>query len=218
MPKLKKNKLIYKDINVLKFKYYSIFGFNLNILIMKKLIYTFMFTILLFSCETSNDLIVTTNINLVKITETKQLSGWEQREYFINLTYEEKAYLWQERMDLLLSTQNLNKKQIELINHLKKSIVPDIYKDDDNTFELNIISIMDEIKENFSRDEIISYFTTLNGTPSKSGTDNCECNKADDWCPTGQQYCGPGECESHSQGCGFFWMRACNGVCIVHQQ
>lgn len=169
---------------------------------------------LLQSCETTDVLDPTERLYLEKIDHVISLEGEDQRSAFRLLSNENKALLWDNRMDIYLESDKLTKPQKELIEEFKEIISPDFYDNKSKTIlskESALAHWKVKVKTHFQKSEVIQIFTTVNGKLIiGDDKEDCNCNKAEDYCWFSD--CKSADCES-KYGCGLGWLRTCNGTC-----
>ncbi len=140
------------------------------------------------------------------------------------LTPANKARMWNERFDYVLSFVK-DKKKYESLSEMKSYIKEKMFRESktpveienwvkrnvplygyDNikmmlmTMNTNIVSINDEFQQYVVEDD-------------EELGNSCTCNRADDFCAYGYD-CTSTSCDYKSSGCGWFWMGPCNGNCI----
>lgn len=200
---------------------------------MKKLFLLFsLFALIVQSCEKSDIQEQAQTVDLAKIQNLKSMKPEMQKVAFNLLNEKEKSKLWNDRIDFILNSGELNKVQTSSIKSLRILVKPDFFNADKNT------SLKEDIKDwiiinekNFERDNFIVYFTTLNdistlqkrdvlmhnddGGGGGNVPDDCECNKLEDYCLGSDYECKNSTCQSKMTSCGFFWNSKCNGECLL---
>ncbi len=188
----------------------------------------FVSLLILNSCQNSDDDAITSieetvDLKLIEIIE----SGTEpdEKSNFIVLSNNGKALVWQRKLNKLLTSNSFNKEQLQMIEEAIELISPEIY-DDESRGNLEKYKKLEtwitRAKVTFSKDLAFESFFVINSRVVSPGPDfiegddeDCECNKRDDWCFGPGADCEGASCEADNDGCGFFNIRACNGLCGV---
>lgn len=196
---------------------------------MKKIIWFSLFFVLinLFSCKKAS---IQENRKSLRL-ELSELPKELQREYFSSLNSKQKAAIWIDKLNQVLSQDWLNKNQRK---HLELSIPmlnSAIYIDGSperekfmTEFELKwrtkgialfgfeqfrqiVTSLQDfEINESITK-EIVPITEIADAF-------NCGCSEKSDWCWSWLNEACTGTCNLGSDGCGTFFAYECDGVCV----
>jgi len=183
------------------------------------------------SCSDENS-----NIDEEKVQYVLQSKNSEvTKAAYLLLTPEEKYFIWNERIDYILSNENLTTEQFNFMNNLKLDLNHSIFIEDSTEEGQFIEDYPDENLSIFEPIQAYYYFSTLanmedNGTWESmqgSGTQgvffysdlqliadvggglSCHCHKGSIVSP-GCQYGCTASTET-KYGCGFLWLWSCNG-------
>ena len=180
---------------------------------MKKIIFGIVATLLLISCENDNLESINSDAKVNQILKLESQN--EQKLAYSFLNPQEKVTIWKKHLDLMLTSNDYNNKQINFINNLQKSLTINFFSDKSkakDTFNKKIIS---EGLRIFSKKELYFLITSLSTNsrlqqPPPIST--CGCSTSSDWCLSG--HCnGTAYCLRDSDNCGTFWDYTCNGDC-----
>lgn len=183
----------------------------------------------IFSCSSDeNQTVIEDSVNKNKINDVMNLEREEdQKIAYLMLNDSEKYELWKQKLNGLMLSNELNKKQKELIkvvlNNVDASFFTEKRNDKREYFKTIIFKklILDITKE-FSQNQIrtIFYSVTSKIDPGfedgGSGSSSCNCsasiNEMFNFCG-GQTSCKAGNCNYTASGCGFMSLSSCTGTC-----
>jgi len=148
-----------------------------------------------------------------------------QRDLFKEMSPENKARIWRERIDYEIEHTTSTEEQLAALNSLKEHITPEFWSGGSTAFvtewtEANIVLM--------GYERMKGIVTTLGaerpsgggggGGTTSPGLAKCNCNTSSDWC-TGR-YATYGrcsttvsECTGTDLGCGTLWLYSCMGTC-----
>ena len=180
---------------------------------MKKIIFGIVATLLLISCENDNLESINSDAKVNQILKLESQN--EQKLAYSFLNPQEKVTIWKKHLDLMLTSNDYNNKQINFINNLQKSLTINFFSDKSkakDTFNKKIIS---EGLRIFSKKELYFLITSLSTNsrlqqPPPIST--CGCSTSSDWCLSGNCN-GTAYCLRDSDNCGTYWDYTCNGDC-----
>lgn len=193
---------------------------------MEKLLFIFCATLLLFSCNDKNI------ITAMEIEGLYDLSRSEQVYKYGNLSEENHYRIWKYKYDNLLLDNYWNKEQKEEIQRISDALSVEIFRSkiptisiDENTFgkkfTLDEASfLVRSINGNYV-EERNSMLKGLGEIESEIGSDRkpiCSCNEYDNGllrqeCREQESCAKSLDCKTSSVGCGFWWLKACDGEC-----
>lgn len=207
---------------------------------MKNLLSLILITFLFISC-TQNDIIdqETVNVEQTKIDQVTSLKNRAERKIAYSLLDKsEKFTLWEQKLDYIINSQTLSKKQISLISEIKKELSHSLFEEDSDESEyfktIHAKNYLNKLKKEFTINEIgqIFYSVKIHRTyetydlgavieeddgNNGGGTRICSCNKNSmvscRW--LNSRSCKDIECKPPTivNQCGFFMRYPCNGVC-----
>ncbi|ULC59980.1 bacteriocin fulvocin C-related protein [Flaviramulus sp. BrNp1-15] len=202
----------------------------------KYFVYLFVSLCFLQSCEVTETESQKELIEFDKVENLKTLSVDNQRVAFKLLKNESKAFLWKNRLDNLLNSEDLSSNQRTLIVELQNYINPNLYDNGSAEFSKLDNKVKDwafRSENHFTRYQLSTYFTRINNPPAYSqsgpgdddspivppvgqgggGGDDCACNTSEDYCLWGANCDNSLNCETSYKGCGLLWNSPCNGLC-----
>lgn len=153
-------------------------------------------------------------LNEYTLAEMQGYSEDMQREIFNEMDNDNKARLWQERIDYAIA-QETDETIITRLQQLKAMISPDIFAS--NAAETPITTWVEENIPVLGFSKVKGTVTTLGGTSGPSVL-SCNCSQSSDWCMSddngSDEGCRTRSCKSSSVGCGTIWLYGCNGLCV----
>src|SRR5690606_3531685 len=139
---------------------------------------------------------------------------------FNGMTPEFCATLWRNRLSDAMS-MDLTDEQKNVLLMAVENITPEIYTPEGvEKFEAFYKDFKPKAMAAFANDtvKLLTIVTKLD-KPQEISKDaaaklkDCNCNVSDDWCAINFD-CKPRSCKASTRGCGWFWLKACNGLCI----
>jgi hypothetical protein len=188
---------------------------------MKTKIFLFVFILLPgISCQQADAL--TSRVNQSKIDNVKSLQGESQRLAYGMLNSSEKYFVWDQHLRDILNEVTLTQQQTALIHELKNLNSETLFRSTNaNAQELtsNIIgSWLPKAEGHFSKDQIQIIAYKIHPNPKVtfySQIPPCGCHQDSAYSCGMFEYCKGGQlCNPADDGCGFFWLQSCNGMCI----
>tara|TARA_B110000090_G_C13381934_1_gene446182 strand:- start:1688 stop:2272 length:585 start_codon:yes stop_codon:yes gene_type:complete len=191
-------------------------------------------TVLVTGCSEENSNLLDDTRNQSKVEEVLILENLnEQKLAYSLLSPKEKHQLWNLKIDHVIESWSLNKKQIELLKELKvTSKVTQFVADSDDQVYFQTIFVptyLRKLKTEFSNKEIGNIFYTasrkyyLTHEEDNDGgggsSKDCDCNRNSTssclWLNTDscEERAEVNGCKVVTTGCGFFWAYSCNGKC-----
>lgn len=152
-----------------------------------------------------------------------------QKTMYLMLSAEDKHSLWDYKIGILLSENNLTLDQGDLIKNFQDSLTDDIFKEGDDKEVFKNVNIKDFLAaaelvftSDNDKDLITNTFYTVARKLPAVLTPNtpiltkpCTCHKGSMWsCPVSID-CKKAYCTETDEGCGFFGMYECNGRCFT---
>lgn len=166
----------------------------------------------LFSCENENLESINSDAKVNQILELESQN--EQKLAYSFLKPQEKVTIWKKHLDIMISSNDYNKKQINFIKNLRKSLTINFFSDKSKAKDVFSKKIIAEGLKNFSKKELYFLTTTLstNSRLQPPPISTCGCSTSSDWCLSGNCN-GTAYCLRDSNNCGTFWEYTCNGDC-----
>lgn len=214
---------------------------------MKKFCFLFLLAALLFSCqkfelEFSCDPVinafVSENREMLSQITINELTSYEiklQKAVFNSWDYRKKRSAWIDKLQFILSNENLTKAETNhiqnLINHIEENYFLDetiqFNAENRTQFATHWITYATEdlgwpkpyiafivycLYTNYSQFEAeISKLNSLKTAVVTNSEGSCDCNVSADFCGTAD--CLTGSCSSNSSNCGWLWSMPCDGNC-----
>jgi hypothetical protein len=188
----------------------------------------FLFISLLFisiSCST-DDNTLNEGINQSKINEVLNQNDYEtQKVMYRMLNQNEKLTLWDNKINNLILNNNLNKKQVELLNELKINLKTEIFNQvsSENKTIFKTVFVKDFLNKSksvFASEFFFDNFYNiqLKIAPIDSELPDCTCNKGSAFsCGWNSVTCRESDkCSDTDDGCGFLLLYSCNGRCFLY--
>ncbi|OYU94251.1 MAG: hypothetical protein CFE21_16830 [Bacteroidetes bacterium B1(2017)] len=138
----------------------------------------------------------------------------------------QKASVWVDKLNQVLSLTCWNENQIALLTSFRNEIVAGIFVAGSQTqqdfqtwsesWKTRALQYFSISQVRFILTLVSDYKASYTSGGSSSGS-SCNCSTGDDFCDgiiisTGDA-CKSGGCETKSSGCGKLWMYTCNGTC-----
>lgn len=142
----------------------------------------------------------------------------EKKLMYSLLNKDEKKIFWIKTLETIISKNNLNKNQINLINELKNNINSDIFNESSNNDKREIFKnryvneFINKAKVLFTHNQINSIFFDANSKLYDS-TPVCNCNGGSIFACGDSYQCKETSCKLKVHDCGFLWMFDCDGEC-----
>jgi len=213
--------------------------FNLNFYLMKNIILLIIGIFLFIACSENDDLqqenVVDQEevINLKFIQNIETSIGEEQKILYSLLNKNEKAFVWNSKIDRLLQSDKLSNRQRSIIVEVQSLLTSQLFDEENANRNILLKDIERWFKNHvndFSRDEIYNYFGTIdNGilTSTKLGSskilsDSIVISGASCNCSSDILDCGffgdcdntiSSGCSEELEGCGVFDLFPCRGGC-----
>lgn len=173
----------------------------------------------------SNLSVNTSKINQVLNEKVSEI----QKLMYSSLNPEEKLFIWNRKISVLLNDEKLNTQQKELLTELKNNLTSDVFDQNVENYNRTIfktvysVEFLEKANELFNKEYILKSFYELTSMQSsvnfKSVTSNCNCSKASAvTCALGGTQespliCGTAKCKVKSESCGWLWQYDCDGQC-----
>lgn len=151
------------------------------------------------------------------------LPAKDRIQTFSGMSPEFKAAIWRNRLSDALN-MDLTEEQKNVLLQAVENITEEAYtKEGEAKFNKFLAEFKPMAMKAFADDtvKLLTIVTKLDKpkSPSKQippdgeHKDDCNCHVADDWCaPT--MDCKPRLCNTSWIGCGWFWRKSCDGLCI----
>ncbi len=193
-----------------------------------------------YSCDPIINQYVVENIEELSLIDVNELSSYDyllQKAVFNSWNFEKKRSAWLDKLNYILSNEDLNSNEIDHINKLIDYIQPDFFSDEFIQQNSKYISQFKDEWIEYAYNELgwskqyiafITYRLYLNWaqfedellmlsirsesvSPDPGG--NCDCNVADDFCGVTNDCLSSG-C-TIGGGCGWIWSEQCDGNCSM---
>jgi len=171
------------------------------------------------------------NLKFVKDVETS--TGEEQKVLYSLLNKNEKAFIWNSKMQKLIESKNISDRQRNIIAEVQLLLTAQLFDEENenrDTLLENIMNWFETYSSDFSSKEIYYFFGSVGNQQifSKSslnpeeitisdelGGDSCNCSTNVIDCPFFSS-CNTGlnaDCDQEQEGCGVFDLFPCRGEC-----
>ena len=166
-------------------------------------------------------------INEYTLADMQTYTEETQRLIFQEMTPENKARIFKERIDYAINLET-NTIKINMLNAAKGMLTPSIYSQAlDSVSVANIEQYVESMIPVFGYDNTKNIVTTLGvtgsnlmagGSPgggnSPAPNPKCNCNQKEDYCfGPALVKCRAIICDGKVDGCGIWWKAPCNGKC-----
>jgi len=193
---------------------------------------------LVYSCDPEINSYVTDNKQKFAQIDVLQITSYEyplQKAIFNSWDFGKKREEWINKLNYVISNENLTIKEVDHLQKLIFHIQPDYFSDDflnKNSEQISqfaatwldfsirelgwsdqfIAFIVYRLYINQSQFEAeLSELRSIMTNTSANSESNCSCNTSEDFC--GDYFrCSSTGCSS-SGGCGWLWSQTCNGTC-----
>ena len=149
----------------------------------------------------------------------------EQRLRYMELSAEQKAQVWKDKMNYVLNSIKLSPNQSTAVQDILSELEERIFIFDSQEY-ISFISTHDErwnaeMKNLFGESLARDIFSEIDNIPSIAGGRNsslgggsevCECSRQSDWCGFSSSCFKPEWCYE-KPGCGTLWNYLCTGFC-----
>jgi hypothetical protein len=143
----------------------------------------------------------------------------QQRLVFNQKSNEVKEAMWEDKINTVLLTVQLNETQRNLLISLKSQLSPDLWIENspiEQSFKNNYHdSWVSQAKSAFDYLQLASIVNTLEDlatAPFADPNSECDCSLRSDWCPINFD-CKRTSCNVSAHGCGTLWTYSCRGNC-----
>jgi hypothetical protein len=147
------------------------------------------------------------------------LSSDQQRQIFNQKSNEVKKAMWEDKINTVLRTLQLNETQRNLLLSLKNQLSPDLWVENSTIEQVFKNNFHDDwvtqAKSTFDYLQLASIVNTLEDVaagPFADPNSDCDCSLRSDWCPINFE-CKSTNCNVSGHGCGTLWTYSCRGNC-----
>ena len=184
-----------------------------------------MVSLIFYSCNKNEDLGLQLNDSSSKIANVLSINDFEKQKIaFELLNSDEKYTIWENKLENLINSGELNVSQIEIVRNMLSKFTPEVYTESEYRAYFNTIITKDfVVKANklFTADELNNYFYSMSGLQDRRYDDgrSCNCNNATiggfDCSGIDFRHCtAPSAgCRDTSFSCGVFNTSPCDGIC-----
>jgi len=194
---------------------------------------------LVFSCDPNINLMVhqkSAELQSLNLDQFLSMNIEMQRATFRSYTSQKRYELWNEKLQRVINSCEWEGSKLNHLIILKEFLTPDYFKDVNNLTELPhnqyfvknwLISALTSL--NMNKVELSFLVSSLyfdyrkflndltNQVDPNNPTGPCLCNVLSDFCSTPGEIkiCISNGCITAEGGCGWLWLEACNGQCVI---